>query len=47
VATEMTQTGTINGEVTPPGLADGCTIGGGAGGPTTATATVEGTATRN
>ena len=47
VATELTETGTITGEVTPAGLADGCTITGGPGGPTTATATVEGTATRN
>jgi hypothetical protein len=47
VATEMTLAGTINGEVTPSGLAGGCRLGVGLVGPTTGTATVEGTATRN
>ena len=47
VATEITETGTIVGEVTPAGRADGCTIGGTPGSPVTATATVEGTLTRS
>ena len=46
VATEMTLSGTINGEVLPAGIAGGCRLGQGLVGPTTGTATVEGTATR-
>ena len=47
VATEMTQTGTIHGEITAAGRADGCTFDGSPGGPVSGDATVEGTATRN
>jgi len=47
VATEMTQTGTIHGEITAAGRADGCTFDGTPGGPVSGDATIEGTATRN
>lgn len=46
-ATEFTEVGTIHGEVTAAGLADGCTFDGTPGGPVNGDATVEGTASRS
>jgi hypothetical protein len=45
-ATEMTEQGTVHGEVIGPGLASGCTIDGSQGGPTSGDAVIEGQATR-
>jgi hypothetical protein len=46
MATEFTEVGTIHGEITAAGRADGCTFDGSPGGNVTGDATVEGTATR-
>ncbi len=46
-ATELTMEGTVHGEVTPAGLADGCTIGGTPGSPVSGDVTLEATATRS
>jgi hypothetical protein len=45
-ATELSETGTVRGEVIGQGLATGCTLTGQPGGPTTGEAVIEGQATR-
>ena len=47
MATEFTEVGTIHGEITAAGRADGCTFNGTPGGDVSGDARVEGTATRN